>query len=219
MAVVCACGQPARPGDVECSLCGRELAPHVRTEPAPPASSSVHLRTPAAGPGPSTRPVVIVAGVLLLVVALGLLTLLLVRPAAGGSSGGPAAGGQADTSTTAPASDDSSTTSPPPDTPVPAEPTDTQTSEPVVLPDGAVQCPQRLDDPAARLQHSARGNDVTTCPFAENVRKEYLDQDVDGTQIEVRAYSPVTKKTYRMTCRGTTLVRCTGGENALVLVY
>lgn len=52
----------------------------------------------------------------------------------------------------------------------------------------------------------------TTCAFAENVREKY-DQEGPGT-FEV--YSPVTEKTYSMTCAQGTPVVCTGGNNAAV---
>lgn len=52
----------------------------------------------------------------------------------------------------------------------------------------------------------------TTCSFAENVRQKY-DQEGPGTY---EIYSPVTEKTYSMTCSSSTPVVCTGGNNAAV---
>jgi hypothetical protein len=52
----------------------------------------------------------------------------------------------------------------------------------------------------------------TTCSFAENVRQKY-DQEGPGTY---EIYSPVTEKTYSMTCNSSTPVVCTGGNNAAV---
>jgi hypothetical protein len=49
----------------------------------------------------------------------------------------------------------------------------------------------------------------TSCPFAENVRDAY-----DGAPT-VTAYSPVTRKTYEMSCSGAS-VSCTGGNDASV---
>lgn len=51
----------------------------------------------------------------------------------------------------------------------------------------------------------------TTCPFAEQVRAAYA-RNGPGT---VEVYSPVTQKTYFMTCGGNPVV-CTGGNNASV---
>jgi hypothetical protein len=53
----------------------------------------------------------------------------------------------------------------------------------------------------------------TTCSFAENVRAAYLGNNGAGT---VQVYSPVTQKTYSMTCSPGTPVVCTGGNNASV---
>jgi Glucodextranase, domain B len=52
----------------------------------------------------------------------------------------------------------------------------------------------------------------TTCSFAENVRSKY-EQEGPGTY---EIYSPVTEKTYSMTCSSGTPVICTGGNNAAV---
>jgi serine/threonine protein kinase len=56
-------------------------------------------------------------------------------------------------------------------------------------------------------------NSVTSCPFAENTRSAYAEAN-GAKHIEV--YSPVTGKTYAMTCSGTTLVTCVGGNHASV---
>jgi hypothetical protein len=52
----------------------------------------------------------------------------------------------------------------------------------------------------------------TTCAFAENVRSAY---DADGPGA-VTAYSPVTNRTYVMTCSSGSSVECTGANNAAV---
>jgi hypothetical protein len=52
----------------------------------------------------------------------------------------------------------------------------------------------------------------TTCPFAANVRAAYW-QHGPGT---VMAYSPVTHRTYAMSCSRAAVVVCTGGNDASV---
>jgi hypothetical protein len=52
----------------------------------------------------------------------------------------------------------------------------------------------------------------TTCSFAENVRSKYDEAGAGTYEI----YSPVTEKTYSMTCSSGTPVVCTGGNNAAV---
>jgi heat shock protein HslJ len=64
---------------------------------------------------------------------------------------------------------------------------------------------------------TACGNELsvgadTTCAFAENVRSAY-ESTGPGT---VMAYSPVTHKTYSMTCSAGDPVVCTGGDRASV---
>ena len=72
------------------------------------------------------------------------------------------------------------------------------------LPAGSTPCPE------------AQGlwvNGVTTCPFAENTRSAYAESS--GSR-KLQAYSPVTGVTYDMTCTGSSLVTCTGGNEAAV---
>jgi hypothetical protein len=59
---------------------------------------------------------------------------------------------------------------------------------------------------------SAR-NATTTCPFAENTFYEYWSS---GEALSIRAYSPATRQSYRLKCRGGTTVRCTAGDGAEV---
>jgi serine/threonine protein kinase len=56
-------------------------------------------------------------------------------------------------------------------------------------------------------------NSKTSCPFAENTQSAYAEAN-GAHQIEV--YSPVTEMTYSMTCTGTALVTCKGGNEARV---
>jgi len=56
-------------------------------------------------------------------------------------------------------------------------------------------------------------NQNTSCPFAENTQSAYAE--ANGSE-NISVYSPVTGKTYAMTCTGTRLITCTGGNNAAV---
>lgn len=63
-----------------------------------------------------------------------------------------------------------------------------------------------------------RGTDVTSCDFAVAVREAYIAADPDGdVSLEVR--SPVTNRSYSMSCSGESVTRCTGGNNAVVVLY
>jgi hypothetical protein len=67
---------------------------------------------------------------------------------------------------------------------------------------------------------------ATSCEFADNVRRAWLDQPGNP----VVAYSPVTDQTYRMFCVGNKIVnftdghsadavQCVGGNDAEVVVW
>jgi hypothetical protein len=85
-------------------------------------------------------------------------------------------------------------------------------------PAGADQAPASANKAPAGSgeSHSPCGGGLvvgsnTTCEFAENVRAAY-DSNGPGT---VEVYSPVTQKTYSMSCGGEP-VECTGANNASV---
>jgi hypothetical protein len=69
------------------------------------------------------------------------------------------------------------------------------------------------------LSTSAVGSSQTSCTFAEVVRSTYVNQPRRGGTVVINAYSPVTGEIYRMTCTGSGLVTCKGGNNAVVYLY
>ncbi|MEV5836132.1 hypothetical protein [Nocardia sp. NPDC052112] len=96
----------------------------------------------------------------------------------------------------------------------------TTTTMPVHLPAGAKPCAQ-LHPALGRFTSSAIGTNVTSCAFAEEVRKAYADAG-DGTITDrsVMAHSPVNDRDYTMNCTAADrFVICSGGENAIVYVY
>lgn len=68
------------------------------------------------------------------------------------------------------------------------------------------------------------GSANTSCAFAKRVSDAVWDGNVGATYRTVRAYSPVTGKSYTMNCTLGSLsgsdatYRCTGGDNAIVFV-
>ena len=65
-----------------------------------------------------------------------------------------------------------------------------------------------------------RGSDVTSCAFAVAVRDAYVAKDADTKKkVTLRVTSPVTDKAYTMSCTGEGVTRCTGGTNAVVVLY
>lgn len=77
---------------------------------------------------------------------------------------------------------------------------------PTDLPSGALICA----DGVAR-------NSSTSCEFAENVAAQ-VRKVGNLESFQISAYSPVTKKSYTMTCTRNNWTRCAGGVNAVVFV-
>lgn len=98
----------------------------------------------------------------------------------------------------------------------------TSGARPVNLPADAVQC-EAVTGPQGEFTRSARGNQATSCPFAEEARIAYARSGAASESARtVTVYSPVTKKLYDMSCRQTApgpLVTCTGGNDAVVYLY
>lgn len=67
----------------------------------------------------------------------------------------------------------------------------------------------------------APDTDVTSPEFAANVHAAFtrVYNDTGRTDVTVSAVSPVTGKTYSMSCSGSTTVYCTGGNNARVKIW
>ncbi|MBF6456752.1 protein kinase [Nocardia cyriacigeorgica] len=91
---------------------------------------------------------------------------------------------------------------------------------PIALPPGARPC----GPPATvAFANAAVGTQVTSCEFAEEVRKAYAAAAGGGrgsAPASVVAASPITGRTYTMSCsEQDRLVTCTGGDNAVVYVY
>ncbi|WP_373861279.1 serine/threonine-protein kinase [Nocardia caishijiensis] len=94
----------------------------------------------------------------------------------------------------------------------------TTSAGPVTLPAGAEPC--ESGSGSGNFSKAAIGNSVTSCPFAQAVRQAYAGGGSASGPREVVATSPVTGRTYTMTCTPAgKLVTCTGGDNAVVYVY
>jgi hypothetical protein len=88
---------------------------------------------------------------------------------------------------------------------------------PETLPPDATRCSSNpVNTP---LSNSAAGSEVTSCPFAEAVRAQYLRQGVRDTPVTLNVMSPVTDEIYVMNCIGSQVVTCTGGNDAVVYLY
>ncbi len=100
----------------------------------------------------------------------------------------------------------------------PSTPTVTQTITPSAAAPAAPVAP-----PAGSSACDATvgvGNGVTSCPFAQVVRDEYLRSGPKGGARAVVAYSPVTGISYTMVCAPEgAIVTCRGGNDAVVNIY
>lgn len=123
----------------------------------------------------------------------------------------PAAQHTTVTATSTPTSESSSPTTSPTSSSTPSSTSATRSGQ---LPQGVTACAGPKDGLSV-----GRGTSVTSCAFASAVRDAYLAQDPQGGSASLEVRSPVTKKSYTMTCSGEAVTRCTGGNNAVVVLY
>lgn len=85
------------------------------------------------------------------------------------------------------------------------------------VPADATPCPTKFAN--REFPTSAVGTGVTSCAFAEEVRSAYISNPARDRPVILDVYSPITGQTYMMTCTGGQVVRCTGGNNAVVYLH
>lgn len=195
-------------------------------------SSSGPPHWPGSGTPGERRPlqlISVVAAVIAVIVALGVGVWTFVLTPAPDPSATPAPPTTAappeptaqPTPTAMPSPTPSATPSPTPSpTPTPTPwptptPTPSPTAMPAELPGGSQPCSDVFGE-IGGFRASAAGNGVTSCPFAEEVRRAYASQPGRNTTVTVDVLSTVTNQTYAMTCTGDRLVTCSGGDNAVV---
>lgn len=124
------------------------------------------------------------------------------QPSPSGRGSTPAA------STADPTSPDPTTPAPPPTSPSASTPgpTISSPSERAAFPAGVRACSDAVGV-----------NSTTSCGFAQNVFVAYRASSRQGT-VRVTATSPVTKKSYEMTCESGPLTTCRGGNDAVVYI-
>ena len=226
--MVCSnCGYALGPDDQFCGGCGAYLsdAPQEQTTPTGNDWGIPFTAEQESGPPPrDSRTLGVIAGVLgaILVLALVLFWWLGRDDETGAADGTtPTTAVATDTATDAATEPDAAETeveTDPADEPTSGEPTETESPEPtpgeIDLPSAAAQC--------ANVGSLAvyRGNDQTSCPFAENVARAYAALDEPPTEAFTLSgvTSPVTGQSYNLTCDFSSPVRCTGGNNAAVFI-
>ena len=101
------------------------------------------------------------------------------------------------------------------------EPCGADLTQVVGLPPGATTCPRLFDNVVAPFNTGARGTPMTSCPFVEQVRREYAQRaaPLSGPQ-QMRVASPSTGEWYDLVCTPTgEPVTCSGGVVAVIYLY
>lgn len=101
--------------------------------------------------------------------------------------------------------------------------TTSQSTIPTVagLPPGATPCTRIDTDVPGPFNASARGTPMTSCAFAEQVRKQYgAPGSSSSGPDQLRVFSPQTSKWYHLACLSSDrYVTCTGGAAAVIYLY
>lgn len=90
------------------------------------------------------------------------------------------------------------------------------------LPLGNATCDVVYPDLKEPYNAGARGTPMTTCRFAEEVRRSYASttQAGDSRTSQLIVVSPATRKPYNIACfRTGDYVTCTGGQGAVIYLY
>lgn len=104
-------------------------------------------------------------------------------------------------------------TSSPSGTPEPSTSPEVSPSPASSIPAEARRCSTSGSDAVATAY---AGTERTSCEFAASVREAYREAGSPSGATGLRAYSPVTKKWYSLSCDGGEPVRCTTTTNAIV---
>lgn len=82
------------------------------------------------------------------------------------------------------------------------------------VPADATEC--TVGPPVGGVAKSYSGSEITSCGFAEAMRQAYGKQGDRNTKVTMTVNSPVSRQDYDMTCVGSRVITCTGGENARI---
>lgn len=214
--MVCSnCGHPLGPDDQFCGGCGAYLT----DSPQAPEGETRLLPETAAQPGaePRSDPATqsegrsgpsagLIAAGIAAVALVGLMAIWVLRPDGAQTEAVDPAATTSPAATTTTSDPGTAATTPPTESPsVPPR-------SPVDLPGAAQEC----GNIGALVVY--RGNETTSCPFAENVGRAFaaLEQPVTAEVTLSGVSSPVTGLDYDLTCAYTTPIRCEGGNNAAI---
>lgn len=210
-------GRPTRPPRV-----GQTLPPPPPPAPATPAASSA-TASGSGGPGGtggshgsghSRGSVMAMVATFLVLTIIGTFALTRIlgsddpAPVAATPSVSSEEGEPSTATSPSNESSDAATTAPQSTSPSPS------TSDPSI-PVGARQCSTSGSDSVATAYAAT---ERTSCEFADAVREAYRKAGTPEGATTLRAFSPVTKKWYSLSCDGGAPIRCTSTTNAVVLL-
>lgn len=216
-------GRPTRPPRV-----GQTLPPPPPPAPATPAASSAtapgsggavgsggsHGSGTSGGSGHSRGSVMAMVATFLVLTIIGTFALTRIlgsddpAPVAATPSVSSEEGEPSTATSPSNESSDAATTAPQSTSPSPS------TSGPSI-PAGARQCSTSGSDSVATAYAAT---ERTSCEFAGAVREAYRKAGTPEGATTLRAFSPVTKKWYSLSCDGGAPIRCTSTTNAVVLL-
>jgi len=102
-----------------------------------------------------------------------------------------------------------------------ADPAPAPVSQISGLPPGATECSKVYPTIVTPFNAGARGTPMTSCPFVEQVRREYSQRRAPlSAPQQMRVASPATGKWYDLVCAPTQkFVTCSGGVVAVIYLY
>lgn len=190
----------------------REL-PRLRhpAHPAAAAAAAAPMGEPEPGPAHSRNSIVAMIATFAVLTIIG--TFALTRLV---GSGDPEPAAQSPSSSVVEESGDApAASSGPSGSPTPEGSPSASASASPAVPAGARRCSTSGSDSVATAY---AGTERTSCEFAAAVRDAYRKAGSPEGATSLRAYSPVTKKWYSLSCDGGEPVRCTSTTNAIVLL-
>lgn len=193
--------------------------PHTPERPAPApgpvAAAPADGHASSGGPAHSRGTIAAMIATFVVLTLIG--TFALTRILGSDESGTTAS--TAAPTTSAEEGEESASASPSPEaslsSPAAPSPTATPSESAASIPAGARRCSTSGSDAVATAYAAT---ERTSCEFAGAVREAYRKVGTPEGATTLRAFSPVTKKWYSLSCDGGAPVRCTSTTNAVVLL-
>ncbi len=197
--------------------------PVAQPAPAPPAEVPPQQAAPvgnrARGSGHSRGSILAMIATFVLLTLVGTFALTRIigsgEPTPSATTAPPSSASASPGQPTEPTEPSATATSPSSGTPTTSTSPSPSASAGTTVPAGARRCSTSGSDAVATAY---AGTERTSCEFAAAVREAYRKAGTPDGVTTLRAYSPVTKKWYSLSCDGGAPVKCTSTTNAIVLL-